>query len=245
MLAVHNRTLVVMPAFNESSVIETVIDEVRDALPEISLLVVDDGSTDDTAARARAAGALVLQLPFNLGVGGAMRAGYKFATQNGFTNVVQVDADGQHNPADVLELIEKLDGADIVIGARFAGRGAYSVSGPRRWAMVALAWTITKLAKTDLTDTTSGFRATGPRATRLFAEHFPAEYLGDTIESLVLASRAGYVIRQVPVEMRQRAGGTPSNNSLQSAVYLGRAIIALTMSLIRPRLQSSHTERSL
>lgn len=242
MTTILGETLIVMPALNESDIIGSVIAEVHQKLPGVAVLVIDDGSTDDTTTVALAAGAEVLRLPFNLGVGGAMRAGYKFALRNGYRNVVQVDSDGQHNPGDVPQLLDQLASADIVLGARFAGVGDYRARGPRQWAMLVLASTISRLAGTKLTDSTSGFRATGPRATRLFAEHFPAEYLGDTVESLVIAARAGCVIRQVPVAMRARAGGVPSHNPFKSAIYLGRACMALVVSLIRPRLDLTTAE---
>jgi glycosyltransferase involved in cell wall biosynthesis len=204
--------------------------------------VVDDGSTDRTAEEARAAGATVAQLAVNLGVGGAMRVGFRYALDHGFDYVVQVDSDGQHDPRSVIDLLNELDHADIALGARFAGEGDYVVKGPRRWAMVVLARSISYLAKSTLTDTTSGFRASGPRAVRLFAAHYPAEYLGDTIESLVIAARAGCVIRQVPVSMRARAGGVPSHNPLKAAAYLGRAGMALLLALLRPRVVLSYNE---
>ena len=230
-------TLIVMPALNEEESVADVVREVYSKLPGVSVLVVDDGSTDQTATHARAAGAAVLSLPFNLGVGGAMRAGFKYALFHGFHNVVQVDSDGQHDPSGVPQLLEALTHADLVLGARFAGEGDYTVGGPRRWAMVVLAAIISSLAHTKLTDTTSGFRATGPRALALFAENYPAEYLGDTIESLVIAARAGCVIRQQPVAMRPRAGGVASHNPFKAAVYLGRAGLALVFALMRPRVR--------
>lgn len=230
------RTLIVMPALNEEESVAAVVSEVLRTLPGISVLVVNDGSTDRTAERARGAGATVVSLPFNLGVGGAMRVGFKYALANGFANVVQVDSDGQHDPAGVSQLVQALEAADLVLGARFAGQGDYEVRGPRRWAMLLLARFISSLAGTKLTDTTSGFRATGPRAVRLFADNYPAEYLGDTIESLVIAARAGCTIRQVPVAMRPRAGGIPSHNPFKAAAYLGRAGMALLFALMRPRV---------
>lgn len=229
-------TLIVMPALNEEESVGAVVAEVFSKLPGVSVLVVDDGSTDRTVARARDAGATVISLPFNLGVGGAMRLGFKYALAHGFSNVVQVDSDGQHDPSGVPQLLHELETMDLVLGARFAGEGDYSVRGPRRWAMIVLARIISALAGTPLSDTTSGFRATGPRAVQLFADHYPAEYLGDTIESLVIAARAGCTIRQVPVAMRPRAGGAPSHNPLKSAAYLGRAGMALIIALMRPRV---------
>ena len=234
MVSSLEKTLVVMPAFNEEETVRAVVLEVFEKLPGISCLVVNDGSTDSTTAEALAGGALVATLPFNLGVGGAMRVGFRYALENGFDNVVQVDADGQHDPDGVRALLERLDSADLVLGARFAGEGDYSVKGPRRWAMVMLSQFLSRTARVKLTDTTSGFRMSGPRAVRLFAEHYPAEYLGDTIESLVIAARAKCVIVQVPVAMRVRAGGRPSHHPLKAAAYLARAVLALLFALVRP-----------
>lgn len=213
-----------------------VVDEVFAKLPGVSCLVVDDCSSDRTAAEAIAAGATVLRLPFNLGVGGAMRAGFRWALEHNYECVVQVDADGQHDPASVPLLLETLSGgADLAIGARFAGEGSYTVSGPRKWAMKFLAAVLSSTTRTTLTDTTSGNRASAPRAIALFANHYPAEYLGDTIESLVIAARSGLVIRQVPVVMRPRAGGVPSQNFVRSTVYLARGVLALMFALMRPK----------
>lgn len=228
------RTLIVMPAFNEEESVGAVVAEVEERLPGVACLVVDDGSSDRTSAAARGAGARVATLPYNLGVGGAMRVGFRYALEHGFDNVVQIDSDGQHNPAEVPVLLDALATHDLVIGARFAGEGDYEVRGPRRWAMKLLAAILSRTAKTPLTDTTSGFKASGPRAVLLFAKHYPAEYLGDTVEALVIAARAGCRVAQVPVSMRPRAGGVPSHNPLKAALYLGRAILALGFALLRP-----------
>ena len=230
----YHRTLIVMPAFNEVESVGDVVREVLTTLPGIAVLVVDDGSWDATSRAARAVGALVATLPFNLGVGGAMRVGFRYAIENDFDNVIQIDSDGQHDPQSVPSLLEALETADLVLGARFAGEGEYRVRGPRQWAMRSLASVLSRTSCTRLTDTTSGFRASGPKAVALFAQHYPAEYLGDTIEALVIASRSGLVIRQVPVAMRSRAGGVPSHNSFKSAAYLARAGLALVFALIRP-----------
>ncbi|WP_022901548.1 glycosyltransferase family 2 protein [Humibacter albus] len=228
------RTLIVMPALNEEPNVGAVVTEVLATLPGVSCIVIDDGSSDNTAREASRAGAEVAQLPFNLGVGGAMRLGFRFALEHGYRNVVQVDSDGQHDPSEVTTLVEGLEQADIVIGARFAGKGAYVVRGPRHWAMSFLSVVMSRVARTKLSDTTSGFKAMGPRAVALFASNYPAEYLGDTIEALLIAAKAGLTITQVPTEMRERAGGTPSQNPIKSTVYLARAALALLVGLIRP-----------
>ena len=241
MRQVDRSVLVVIPALNEEESVADVVRDVSTALPGARCLVVDDGSTDRTGLRAREAGAEVLTLPYNLGVGGAMRAGFRFARQHGFHVVIQVDADGQHDAEALAELIAGLDHADLMIGARFAGRGDYGVRGPRRWAMKMLAGVMSRVARTPLTDVTSGFKAAGPRAIELFADNFPAEYLGDTIEALVIAARAGLTIRQVPVSMRVRQAGTPSHHPVKAAVYLVRACAAFALAMLRPR---AHVEVS-
>jgi len=231
-----------MPAWNEENSVAAVVADVYAALPGVSCLVVDDGSADNTARVAREAGAIVASLPFNLGVGGAMRLGFKYARAHGFQQVVQIDSDGQHSPSDAPRLLEALADADIVIGARFAGVGSYEARGPRRWAMRLLSAVISRVAGTRLTDTTSGFRACGPRAIRIFAENYPAEYLGDTIEALVIAARKGCRLVQVPVAMNARTAGVPSHNPVKAAVYLGRVTLSLVFALLRP--PSSYQEKA-
>lgn len=227
------RVLVVVPALNEEEAIGGVIGELQAHPMGPDVLVVDDGSTDATASVAAAAGAAVLSLPFNLGVGGAMRAGFVYAVRNGYDAVVQVDADGQHDPSALTTVLGQLAEADVVVGSRFAGAGDYRVRGPRRWAMRLLAASLTRLCGTRLTDVTSGYRAAGPRALPVFARHYPPEYLGDTVESLVLARKARLVIRETAVTMRPRAGGTPSQSPAKAAVYLGRAALVLLLAVVR------------
>lgn len=238
--------LIVLPAFNEQASIVQTLNDIDRNVPGANKLVVDDGSTDKTADFARQAGAQVAQLPFNLGVGGAMRFGFRHASRNGYKVVIQLDADGQHDPAYIPELLRNLDESDLVIGARFAGEGDYEVHGPRKWAMGLLSTVISRSANSKLTDTTSGFRASGPRAIELFAKDYPAEYLGDTVESLVIALKSGLTVSQVPVAMRKRTGGQPSQNAWRSAVFLFRAATALIIAYMRPADSASgpHGEKS-
>lgn len=231
----RDRVLVVLPALNEEASIRATLREIASVEPSVTRLVVNDGSTDHTSTIAAAEGALVANLPFNLGVGAAMRFGFRYALYHGFDVVIQLDADGQHDPKYIAALLEQLSSHDIAIGARFAGAGDYSVRGPRKWAMKMLSTVISHTAETPLTDTTSGFRASGPRAVKFFAADYPAEYLGDTVESLVTAIRSGLSVTQVPVAMRPRSGGQPSQNAWRSTVFLGRAVIALVFAYVRPR----------
>lgn len=222
-----------MPAWNEEEAIGATIAEVRSTLPEMDVLVVNDGSTDNTVAVAEAAGARVLNLPYNLGVGGAMRAGYTYAKRFDYDQAIQLDADGQHDPRNVPMVLAGLEHANISIGARFAGRGDYSVRGPRKWAMSMLAAIVSAVAKTKLTDITSGFRAADRKAIDQYVRHYPVEYLGDTVDSLVVALRSGLTVTQVPVEMRPRQAGTPSNNPVKAAIYLVRSMFSLFVALTR------------
>ncbi|UZJ24571.1 glycosyltransferase family 2 protein [Rhodococcus antarcticus] len=229
--------LVVIPAWNEELALPAVLAEVAAALPEVDVLVVNDGSTDRTSAVAREAGVVVIDLPINLGVGGAMRAGFRYARTRGHQVVVQLDGDGQHDPLSVRDLLAELaaTGSDVVIGARFAGAGSYEARGPRRAAMKVLSVVLSRLVGTRLTDTTSGFKASGPKAVALFARDYPAEYLGDTVESLVIAARAGLVVSQHPVAMRPRSAGTPSHSPVKATIFLFRAFAALAVAVTRPR----------
>jgi glycosyltransferase involved in cell wall biosynthesis len=227
------RVLIIIPAFNEGESIGKVIAEVRAELPAVDVLVVDDGSIDDTSGVARAAGAIVTALPYNLGVGGARRLGYLYALRQNYDVAIQLDADGQHDPRYVPELISALDHADLTIGARFAGEGEYRARGPRRWAMSMLSFVLGRMAGTKLTDTTSGFRACGRPLIEMYARWYPVEYLGDTVDTLVWAVRHGYTVRQVPVAIRARMGGTPSASPIKATVYLLRSMVTLLLALVR------------
>lgn len=227
------RVLVIVPAWNEERNVGRTVHEIRAADTGYDVLVVDDGSTDETAAVARDAGATVISLPFNLGVGGAMRTGFTYAKRHGYARAIQVDADGQHNPVDIARVLDGLGTADISIGARFADVGDYTVRGPRHWAMVFLAKTVSRVAKTRLTDVTSGFRAANRRAIEQYVRYYPAEYLGDTIDSLVAACHAGLTVTQVPVAMRPRVHGNPSQGPIGASIYLLRSVFTLGLAILR------------
>lgn len=234
--------LVIVPAWNEEQNVGTTVREILATGRGYDVAVIDDGSVDATAAVAKEAGAVVLSLPFNLGVGGAMRTGFTYAQRMGYSRAIQVDADGQHNPADIDRVLAGLETADISIGARFSDVGDYQVRGPRKWAMKLLAAIVSRVAKTKLTDVTSGFRAAGPRAIEQYVRYYPAEYLGDTLDSLVAACHSGLSVTQVPVAMRPRAFGRPSQGPLGSTVYLLRSAFALTLAIMR---RSSGRERGV
>jgi glycosyltransferase involved in cell wall biosynthesis len=232
--------LVAIPAWNEQESIAEVIGKIRHHRPSADVLVVDDGSTDRTREMALAAGAEVVSLPFNVGVGGAMRTAFLYAQRGGYQALVQVDADGQHDPADLDRVLDGLDTADIVVGTRFHPESMYFVGGPRRWAMVLLSKALSRMNRGVISDPTSGFRSAGPRAIDLFAADYPADYLGDTVGSLAIAIRHGLVVHETPVTMYFRQFGRPSKNALWSALYLGRASLAI----IATGLKGKTTPRS-
>lgn len=227
-----SRPAIIMPAWNEAGCIAATICEITLHLPGMPVIVVDDGSSDATARLAAQAGALVVSLPFNLGIGGALRAGFLFAVRQGFDAVVQVDADGQHRAEDVLGLLAALDEADLVLGARFGQGQQYEVSGSRRLVMRLLARRLSALAGIPLNDVTSGMRAIGPDLLEHFSQHYPSEYL-ENVDALATALRLGYRVAERPVTMRQRVGGSPSHSPLKSAPYLARTLLVLGMGPVR------------
>lgn len=223
------RTLVIIPALNERESIADVILGLGEHMPEVDVVVVDDGSTDDTAKVAAAAGAHVVRLPFNLGVGGALRAGLKYAARNGYDRAVQVDADGQHDCAHVRALLIAIDqGAELAVGSRFTtGSGDYEVGRIRQFAMRIMSWLVTLLLAQRIADTTSGFRAFGPKSIELLADRYPRDYLSDTIETLLLIGYAGLPIVEVPVQMHDRAGGMPSARNIRLAYHFLRMLVVI------------------
>jgi glycosyltransferase involved in cell wall biosynthesis len=226
------RTLVVIPAYNEEQSLPAVLKELAEQTPEYDVLVISDGSVDRTADIARAHGAHVAELPFNLGIGGALRTGFAFAVRNGYDQAVQFDADGQHDPLAVATILGPLtDGADMVIGSRFAEGGAvtYEVSGIRRRAMKLLQWLVHRLVGQEFSDTSSGFRSFSRGMLEFFAVTYPVEYM-DSVEALVLACNAGFHVREVPVNMRGRTGGAPSNRRLRLVYYYVRLLVVLVVS---------------
>lgn len=228
-----DQVLVVIPAYNEQDALPAVLDALVRVVPRSAIVVVDDGSTDGTSSVVTEHEIRLIRMPFNVGVGGALRAGLLFGKRAGFRAVVQCDGDGQHPPEAIPRLVAGLESADIVIGARFAGEGDYAVAGPRRWAMRLLARVMSRIHRTPLTDVTSGFRAFGPRAIEVLSRELPPEYLGDTVEALVIAHEHGLRVTQVPVALLHRQGGVVSKDPIRAALDLGRASLMLALSLLR------------
>jgi len=225
----YERTLVVVPAYNEEESLPGVLKELAEEVPSYDILVVDDGSLDRTAAVARASGVRVAQLPYNLGVGGALRTGFLYAVRSGYDRALQFDADGQHDPAEIMYLMAALDaGADMAIGSRFtSAERTYAVGRVRSGAMRVLRLAVRLLSGRQITDTSSGFRAFSRPLLEFFAKNYPIEYLGDTVEALLLAHYAGFEVAEVPVVMRVRAGGAPSARTFRLAYNYIRLLIVL------------------
>jgi glycosyltransferase involved in cell wall biosynthesis len=233
------KLLVAIPALNEENSIVSVIGQVKSALSQATILVIDDGSTDSTAKLAKIAGAKVISIPFNVGVGGALRVAFRYAVENGFTEVLQVDADGQHLPKEAILLIASSKKDSIVIGSRFrSGTKNYPVGISRKIAMTVLAKIISIICRTKLTDVTSGFRLTTGAAISLFAKEYPRDYLGDTVESLIIAHKSSIAIYEVPVEMKKREQGSPSQNIFKSIWYLIRALLVILLSSVKKTRKS-------
>jgi glycosyltransferase involved in cell wall biosynthesis len=229
------RKAAIVPAYNEEGSIRAVVSEIREADPELEVVVVDDGSTDATAELAARAGATVLSLPYNLGIGAAVQTGLQYAYENDFDLAVQVDGDGQHDSRELEQLLAPIvsGAADISVGSRFAGRRLYRPSLARWLGIVLFAGLVSFIVRQRVTDTTSGFRAMNRRGIRLFAADYPHDY--PEVEATVLVFRHRLRMVEVPVAMRQRETGRSSITLFRSLYYMGKVSLALFVGLLRPR----------
>ncbi len=233
------RKLVFIPAWNEENSIEAVIADAREHVPEADVMVVDDGSTDRTAALARRAGALVASLPFNQGVGAAHQTAYIFALRHGYEICGQLDGDGQHPASEVTRLIAAVEaGADLAVGSRFADDinlniPEYKSTFARRIGQRLFSLLVSTSTRQTFTDTTSGMRALNERAMQLFADRYSSEFA--EVESLQQAVRAGLVVREVPVHMLAREHGRSFIGPLTSAYYIFKTLIVLLIGQLRPK----------
>ena len=221
------KVLVIVPAWNEQASIAKVISELK--ARGFDVLVVDDGSTDKTSFIARQNDAITIRLPFNLGVGGALRCGFKYAVQHGYNAVVQCDADGQHPVDHIDSLIATASQGNfhMVIGSRFLNdEGLMKLSFIRRLAMRILSRSASRACKTLITDATSGFRVIAAPLLNELAEKLPAYYLGDTYEALVSAGRAGYRVREIPAPLMEREHGKSSAHPVKAARLALKAILS-------------------
>jgi glycosyltransferase involved in cell wall biosynthesis len=232
-----NKILIIIPAYNEAKSIEIVIQEIRNHFSQGDILVVNDGSTDRTSEKARGSGVVVLDLPFNLGIGGAMQAGYRYAYEKGYDIAVQVDGDGQHDPKEIpklLEILEKKE-ADMTLGSRFVGVPSYKGSVMRKIGISILAKTISIITGQKVTDPTSGFRAANRRAIQLFTRNYPQDY--PEPEVLVLLSQYGLKMKEVPAALYQREYGESSITRIRSIYYMIKVLLAIFVTRVRKRPQ--------
>jgi len=233
----RNDLLVIVPAFNESSTISSVVGDV--VALGLNVLVIDDGSSDSTPDLAARAGAIVLQLPFNLGVGGALRAGFSYAVDHGYSSVVQVDADGQHPVHQIMNLVQAAEQhqAHLVIGSRYVSKDStLAPTRLRRLAMKSLGLIASVSAGRRLTDTTSGFRLIRQPLLAEFTREFPSYYLGDTFEATVAAARAGYRVIEVPAALSPRTYGQSSASTIRAILLIAKVIL-ITGARLRKRIK--------
>jgi hypothetical protein len=227
------RALAIIPAFNEADAIGKVVDEVLAFDPGLDVLVVDDASHDGTRERARQHGARVLRLPFNLGIGGAVQAGFRYAALKGYDVVVRVDGDGQHDPAELGPLMAVvLSGrADICVGSRFAEGEGYRSSATRRIGIRVLASTVSLLTRQRVTDTTSGFQVLNRKAILLFAQDYPHDY--PEVEAAVMMHKHRLRLLELPVRMRERAAGKSSIRGAHTVYYMAKVMLAILIGALR------------
>jgi hypothetical protein len=228
--------LAVIPAYNEAATIEQVLGALHREAPQLDVVVIDDGSTDDTAQRAEMAGARVLRLPFNVGIGGAVQAGFRYADDNGYEFMVQVDGDGQHDPAEIARLfavMESEGSGDMICGSRFSSPTGYIAPISRRTGIHVFAFLLSRLLRQPVTDPTSGFRLYNRRAIELFAHDYPHDY--PEVEAVLMLHHHRLTMREVSVRMFQRGGGVSSISTGKSAYYMVKVLLALFVGLARAR----------
>ncbi|RMH37652.1 MAG: glycosyltransferase family 2 protein [Nitrospirae bacterium] len=226
-------TLIIIPAYNEACSLGRVIDRVRDVRPQDDILVVNDASTDATAQVARRHGAAVITLPTNLGIGGAMQTGFRYAWEQGYDFVCQVDGDGQHDPTFLPHLFEPLlrDDADLVIGSRFLRKQGYQSTSIRRCGIAFFSWLISVLTGTRITDATSGFRAMNRKVLAVFARDYAVDY--PEPEMLIVLYRYGLRVREIPVIMHTRQGGVSSITLTRSTYYASKVTLAIVLGMVK------------
>jgi glycosyltransferase involved in cell wall biosynthesis len=231
----HTRALAIVPAYNEERNVDSVVHAIHRHAPDFDVLVIDDGSTDSTGQRARATGADVLVHPFNLGIGGAMQSGFRYACAQGYREAVQVDADGQHDPAEIVKLRSAMreEGIDMAWGSRFIEQTGYKAPFARRFGIRLFSVVLSSICRQRVTDPTSGFRLCNRRAIELFARDYPHDY--PEVESILMIHAHRLRAREVPVKMHPRADGRSSITSGESIYYMVKVLLAIFVGLFRRR----------
>ncbi|GIP45594.1 putative glycosyl transferase [Paenibacillus sp. J45TS6] len=229
---IHNsslKVLVIVPAYNEAEGIGQVIHQIRQDIPYVDVLVINDGSSDDTSRIAKAAGASVIDLTCNLGIGGAVQTGYRYAAEHHYDYAVQIDGDGQHNPSDLNRLLDAIleTGADMVIGSRFITKEGFQSTFARKMGIGLLSALLTRLTGQSVTDPTSGYRFCGKRAISLFAREYPTDY--PEVEALMLLYNRELTFTEIPVIMKERQGGVSSISAMRSVYYMSKVILSVLL----------------
>lgn len=223
------KIMVAIPAYNEEKNISGVVKAVKFHHPEIDVVVINDGSRDRTGLEAQRAGAFVINLPQNLGIGGAVQTGYIYAKTKGYDAVIQIDGDGQHDPKDLSRLIDSIakDEADMVIGSRFVKKTDYESSKMRKLGINFFSKLVSIACRRNFYDTTSGYRAVNKKGIELFSEYYPKDY--PEVETIVYASKMGIRIKEISVDMNKRQGGKSSITPLKSIYYMIKVTCAILL----------------
>jgi glycosyltransferase involved in cell wall biosynthesis len=235
-LILERSCLAVVPAYNESGTVGRVIDALRENAPAFDVLVIDDGSTDSTSGDAARAGARVVRHPYNLGIGGAVQSGFKFALENGYDYMIQVDGDGQHDPCEIAKLVSEMEAdpaIDVVCGSRFLEDLKYRGPVSRRAGIHIFAFILSRVVGQKVTDPTSGFRLYNKRAIGLFARDYPHDY--PEVEAVLVLHHHRLRMREVAVRMFARGGGRSSIRSGKSVYYMIKVLLAILVGLARRR----------
>ncbi len=226
------KVLIIIPAFNEAENISNVINDLRQHFPQAEPVIIDDGSIDNTFSIGESLGVRVINLPYNLGIGGAVQTGFMVAVREGYDVAIQFDGDGQHMAEEIEKILEPIvEGADICVGSRFCGINEYPMPLTRRIGTKVFSSVISLISGQKLTDTTSGFRAYRKRAIDLFSAYYPEDY--PEVEALILAHKKKLNIKEVPVRMRQRSEGKSSITPLKGIYYMIKVLLAVFVDLLK------------
>ena len=229
-----SKVLIIIPAFNEAENIEKVLTDVKGVAGEISIAVINDCSSDNTPALAKRMGVHVINLPCNLGYGGSVQTGFKYAVSEGYDYCVQIDGDGQHDPKSIMDLLNVVQSgeADVAIGSRFLGSVQYKVPFVRRLGMKLFGKLVSLIIKQDISDPTSGYQALNRDVLQFYAyDNYPTDY--PDADTFILLHYAGFKVKEVPVTMRDRQFGTAMHTNLKSFYYVYKMFLAIGILLLR------------
>ena len=225
--------LIIVPAYNEAGSIPGVIEDLRNNFPRGEVLVLNDGSSDNTGFLARGMGVNVMDMPYNVGIGGVMQTGFLYALREDFDAAIQFDGDGQHRADEISNILGpwQEEGADLVVGSRFLSEEGFTSSVQRRMGAKILSFVVTTLTRKRITDTTSGFRLYGRKAIEFFAGYYPEDY--PEVEALILAHKKGLRIEEVPARIDPRAAGKSSITTTRAVYYMVKVLLAIFVDLLK------------